>query len=547
MSLPYFQPHGPDLFVTSVRSFDFDLEAKCPRWMQFLDFVTVGDRNVVRTMQQFFASVFLRQVRHEYFLWLFGDGGNGKSVLVAVLCHVLGQRIVGNLSARQLAGTHELAGLADKSLNVSMEFGKITPAFIDVVKNLTSNEPVTINEKKKPVYHACLDVRLVFVSNSIPYVSDHSDGFWRRCLLVPCLARVPAGTRNLNLIEELKAESAGIFNWLLQGAVDLVKQHGRITVAPAIERAVEQRRRSMDPHKIFLTEELIETGHDQWLPGEKLLYPRYQKWMRDRGHSGKLSWESFKIKLRESYPHIESVRKRHPIVQGGRCHGYSGIFWRDAVEAQREYDEEMADRHARQQRDNALNDVKENVRTARSEVREQIRSEKTANNDKEIDAGQDLRGIFRKAGIQPVKKETVQKEETIPGVIWLLHTRYHKLLPSSHNFAEHRCLVIVIKGVHNVAINFSSPELFVGHKYRNRGPMEETPETHFKADDPNLFQQLTDFIERPVSEDEWKPIWPLATHESLDPADQKTIDDLLKEWSETNADDEPFNGGAGSQ
>ncbi len=257
--------------------------------------------------------------------------------MVSVVSHVLGEQLVGNLSARQLVGKHELAGLAGKSLNVSMEFEKVSPTFVDVVKNLTSNEPVTINEKLKPVYHARLNVRLLFVSNSIPYIADHSDGFWRRCLLVPCLATVAEGRQDLNLIKKLKTESPGIFNWLLLGAVDLVKRDGHIFVASAIKRVVGQHRRSMDLYKIFLTQELAESDHDQWLPGETLLYPSYQKWMTDRGHTGKLSWETFKLKFREVCPHIKSVRRRHQIVQGDRCYGYSGIFWRDAVEAERRY------------------------------------------------------------------------------------------------------------------------------------------------------------------------------------------------------------------
>ena len=411
MNLPYFQPHDPDLFFTSVRPFNYDPTATCPNWMEFLEFFTVGDHDIARTLQQFFASVFLPQLRHEYFLWLTGSGSNGKSVLVSVISYVLGEQIVGNLSPRQLAGNHELAGLADKSLNVTMEFEKVSPTFVDVVKNLTSNEPVTINEKKKPVYDARLNVRLLFVSNSIPYISDHSDGFWRRCLLVPCLATVPEGRRDLNLTEDLKSESPGIFNWLLQGAVDLVKRDGHIFVAESIKRVVEQHRRSMDPHKIFLTQELLETDHDQWLPGETLLYPSYQKWMTDRGHTGKLSWETFKLKLREIYPHVKSVRRRHQIVQGARCYGYSGIFWRDTVEAQRQYDEGMADQLAKKEFAKALQDVKDKVRAVRSEVQFQMKSEKVAKNDNKNIFGQGLHDVFRKAGIEDVDKSRDAENE----------------------------------------------------------------------------------------------------------------------------------------
>lgn len=246
MNLPYFLPHSPDRFISSVRPFEYDPFAVCPKFLDFMNFISCRDQEIVKTIQQWFASVLLPAIRHEKFLWLKGGGSDGKLVLVTVLSHVLGEQIVSNLSVRHLTGKHELAGLADAKLNISMEFAIFTPALIDAVQNLSSNEPVLINEKNKPVYSARLGVRLLFVSNKVSHVSDFSDGFWRRCLLANCLAKVP-GREDLALIEDLKTESAGIFNWLLQGAIDLVKNKGHIDVAPAIERTVARHRRVMDP------------------------------------------------------------------------------------------------------------------------------------------------------------------------------------------------------------------------------------------------------------------------------------------------------------
>lgn len=255
-----------------------------------------------------------------------------------------------------------------------MEFSKFTPALIDAVKNLSSNEPVLINEKNKPVYSARLGVRLLFVSNKVPHISDYSDAFWRRCLLVHCLACI-RGRENLHLIDELKTESAGIFNWLLEGAVDLVKNKGHIDVAPAIHQAVARQRRVMDPHKVFIEEELIETSHDQWIPGVLSLYPYYQRWMDDRGHDGVLSWPNLKLRLEEIYPRVEDEQKRHPINQGRTCRGIAGIFWRDEEEAKARYLDDIANEAIKKAYAKALKDLKIDTSEGRRRFREKFQRE----------------------------------------------------------------------------------------------------------------------------------------------------------------------------
>lgn len=363
MNQLYFQPHDPDLFVTSVRSFDFDVAAECPLWMDFLDFFTRGDRDVARTLQQWVGSVLLPEIRHERFLWLDGRGKNGKSVFVETISEILGRQIVANLTVEQLTGKHEIAALADKRMNVAMEFEKLTPRLESAIKRLVSNETIAVNEKLKPIYSAKLSIRALFVSNSVPHVSDRSDGFWRRCLLVHCGAQVSAAQKVLDLEERLvQKEAAGIFNWILRGAVDLVRADGHIFVAQSIETAVERQRTVMDPHRVFLRDELVATDCDKWIPGVEVLYKVYCEWMRDRGHKVPLSWSKFKPLLKEEFPGIRSTRRRHPAV--GRCHGYEGLFWKDGVEQEESYARRVAEKLARKHATNYAMDVRRDVNEA---------------------------------------------------------------------------------------------------------------------------------------------------------------------------------------
>ncbi|MEQ9410699.1 MAG: phage/plasmid primase, P4 family [Fuerstiella sp.] len=398
MNQPYFQPHDPALFVTSVRSFDFDPAATCPKWMEFLDFFTRGDCDVSRTLQQWVGSVLLPEIRHEQFLWLDGKGKNGKSVFVETISEVLGRQVVANLTVEQLTGKHEIAALADKRMNIAMEFEKLTPRLESAIKRLVSNEPIAINEKLKPIYSAKLGIRALFISNSVPHVSDRSDGFWRRCLLVHCGARVAEAQKVLDLEKQLvQQEAAGIFNWILRGAVDLVRADGHIFVAKSIEAAVERQRTAMDPHRVFLQTELVQTDFEKWIPGVEVLYETYREWMRGRGHKGALSWPHFKVLLKEEFPGIQSTRRRHPTA--GRCYGYEGIFWKNAIEQEESYERQVAEKLARKHATNYAADVRRDVV---EELRRNRLSESRRGADApvESDDGDDyLEQAFKDAGI----------------------------------------------------------------------------------------------------------------------------------------------------
>ena len=195
----------------------------------------------------------------------------------------------------------------------------------------SSNETVAINEKYKPVYFAKLNVRLLFGSNSVPYVSDHSDGFWRRCILVPCQAKVSPEEEDLDLVNRLvTTEAAGIFNWILEGAVDVMRAGGKIFVAEQVDALVARQREIMDPHRLFVEQELTNAFVENFMPGVQGIYPRYKQWMEARGHKTPLSWERFCEVIRRVYPNAELTQQRDPVA--GKCRGFRGICWRSDTE-----------------------------------------------------------------------------------------------------------------------------------------------------------------------------------------------------------------------
>jgi len=240
---------------------------------------------------------------------------------------------------------------------------------------------------------------------------------------VQCNAKVLEDDKNLNLIEELKTESAGIFNFLMRGAVDLMRQDGHIVVAESIKAAVAQQRVIMDPHREFLKRELVATeDHNMAVPSLELLYPTYRGWMRKWGYTGVLTWPRLRMLMKEVYPHVKSVQRRFPDV--GKCHGWSGIYLVDEPQGVVMPADEKRRKAAKRRRDSSRvkaeqvaagllrNDgrsiviagdatagdaVKNDVREIRAEFQKQMKAER------EVDkpgVDSDIGAVFREAGIE---------------------------------------------------------------------------------------------------------------------------------------------------
>ena len=81
--------HPEDMVSLSV-GVPLDAEAECPRWEQFVDEVFGGDSELVEYLQRVLGYTLTGLAREQVWWLLHGDGANGKSTLLDVVGHVLG-------------------------------------------------------------------------------------------------------------------------------------------------------------------------------------------------------------------------------------------------------------------------------------------------------------------------------------------------------------------------------------------------------------------------------------------------------------------------
>lgn len=136
------RPFSPEDRLTYQLPFDYDPEAKAPKFIKFLNEV-IPEEKARTVASEYTGYIFAKHLRWEKCLVLLGSGGNGKSVLIDIITALLGEQNVCHFSLSRLCDSNGYyrAELGNYLLNACSEMGakNCDP---EMVKQLFSNDPV---------------------------------------------------------------------------------------------------------------------------------------------------------------------------------------------------------------------------------------------------------------------------------------------------------------------------------------------------------------------------------------------------------------------
>lgn len=277
------EKHHQKFYSTVQIPIEYDPEAKCPRFDKFMNEITINDYQLVRVHQEKFGYWLIPETKCEVATYYFGRGANGKSVLANVASLLVGEENVSSIPLSQFSKSFGLEGIIGKTLNIAaeneMQGSKLnTEAF----KSIVSGDSLTINIKyKSPIVNYRSKCRLLFIGNELPETSDLTYGFFRKMMIFPFKRSFSTEERNRNLIDELKHELPGIFNWAVQGLVRLKQQEFTFSKCDAIEKEMEKYRLAQNPVLNFF-ESVIHVSPSSRIR-RPALYQAFQKWSIEQG------------------------------------------------------------------------------------------------------------------------------------------------------------------------------------------------------------------------------------------------------------------------
>jgi P4 family phage/plasmid primase-like protien len=324
---PEFCEHTPKYFSLARLPYNYEKDAKCPKWLEFLDDVMEGDGERVELLQQWSGYLLTNALKHQKFLLIAGEGGNGKTVFTSVLEKMVGEENVSHVPLCCFGDRFALATTLGKMLNSSSESSHGLDELCEtMLKSYTSGDRMTFDRKHREPISAHPTAKVMISTNQLPNFADKSNGIWRRMLFVPFDRTIPIDRQNPELVVELAKELPGIFNWAYEGLCKLNKA-GRFIEPARCKEAIGEYRRDTNPAQVFLEENYVEGFEFEGIPcGE--VYQAYAAWCGQNGYHA-LNANNFGKEVKRAF---RSIVKRHTKQVNRQVWTYSGLAAKEGSE-----------------------------------------------------------------------------------------------------------------------------------------------------------------------------------------------------------------------
>ena len=292
------QAHSPGHLLPTRLGIEWQPQAQCPLWLQTLAGIFQPDDDraqKIALLQEFIGYCLIADTRMCKFLWMIGAGANGKSLVLEVIEHVIGRENVSHAQLDRIQDENVRAELQGKLVNISSEMSAQSTVADGYLKQIVSGDSIEAERKFQTPFSFKPYVRLIGATNALPALLDHSDGFFRRAIILTFNRRFAESEQDRTLGIRLREELPGIFVWAVNGLQRLLARD-RFDIPPSSEQALSQYRIESNPVQQFAEEFLVQPAEqDDWVTAQSL-YTTYSGWALE-GHYRPLTIATFKTRL----------------------------------------------------------------------------------------------------------------------------------------------------------------------------------------------------------------------------------------------------------
>lgn len=276
--------------ITKGTAIGYDPDAPCPRWEAWLKWFTEGQVELAEWVQTSAGFTLIGTSGGQFWIFMHGNGSNGKTTLTEVLAGLLGpdlaitaDPVMLAVARRQGGHSDALAALAGARMVYLAEVNSKGRWDEALIKHLTGGDKISASFKGGRTFQFEPQMTLWSYGNSMPEFKDDSDGFWRRVRLWELSQKVPPAEKVDRFWDVLLAEEGpGILAWAVRGAMRAAAWmqggQGDLPVPPQVASATEVYRRENDIVGQFAREQLrLDAGGRV---DQRQLWLRYDGWRR---------------------------------------------------------------------------------------------------------------------------------------------------------------------------------------------------------------------------------------------------------------------------
>ena len=290
-------PHKPEYLSSMQVNYMYDRHAKCPRIMKFLHEVlwykneTITQQKI-DLLQEYLAYPLIPTNPIHKMLFLLGDGRNGKGTVLELARALYGDECVSYVNPARFNVDFERIYLLNSMLNICFDAEKDFSASQEIIKQVVAGESIMGCYKFQNHIHFRPRAKLITACNNFVKVNDLSRGFLSRCYFIN-FNQCYEGRENFNLINELKEELPGFFNWILEGYLrlreNIAKGKGFTVTAEHLEtmRIYEEH---TSPLFMFYNEtikhfrDLQSDNYGMHMMTTEYVFEEYKRWAEKNGY-----------------------------------------------------------------------------------------------------------------------------------------------------------------------------------------------------------------------------------------------------------------------
>jgi putative DNA primase/helicase len=302
-------------------------EGGCPLWKKFLLEAMGGNQEAVDFLQLMCGMALSGEIRDHAIFFLYGPGGNGKSVFLSTVSHILAdyhrsmmQETITERGAGHDRHPTEIASVVGARLVTVSETEKGRRWSETRVKQLTGGDTVTARVISGNPFDFIPQLTMIISGNFKPSLGSVGDAMKRRLHLIP-FTHKPAKP-DPDLTKKLEEEHAGILAWMIEGAVKWYRDG--LHAPESVKEATKEYISGEDTTGQWLDEKCVLKS-DAWTP-RTLSFQAWQQWAeqsREPIGSSKVFYETMRQRGFEE-------RKREGTM------GFVGLELRPLVIPQRE-------------------------------------------------------------------------------------------------------------------------------------------------------------------------------------------------------------------
>jgi putative DNA primase/helicase len=282
--------HRPDDYMTKICGVSPDTNCSIETWRRFLDRTAGGDADLVAFMQRMAGYALTGDTSEHALFFLYGTGGNGKSVFINALTGCIGDyHKTSAIETFTATGGDrhptDLAGLRGARLVTAVETEEGRRWAESKIKSLTGGDKIAARFMRQDFFEFTPVFKLIIAGNHRPGLRSVDEAIRRRFHLIPFTVTIPESERDEQLGEKLKAEWPGILHWMIEGC--LAWQAQGLRPPEAVRSATSAYLEAEDALAAWI-EDAGESDPDAWEPTQAL-YRSWKGWADRAGeHPGTL-------------------------------------------------------------------------------------------------------------------------------------------------------------------------------------------------------------------------------------------------------------------